>query len=262
MECCKRYSIRIQSWLQVIQKARMDDSTTYYLYIISNKIDDAVYIGITNNMNRRIREHLNNPSNKHLNAAMSLYGKSNFIFTIIKTTTRDKIDVLESDTIKEYRNKGIPVYNVSSGGLIGNGSPGEDHWNHTLTAEDVLHIRKLYASNICTQRDIAKMYNTGYKNISKIVRGERWVDVGGDITLIKQSISKVANRRKLSDAQVVEVRNETYEEYKYTNDIDISLISELYGISRQSMRLVLTGISYKELPGPLLGKDYYREYFT
>lgn len=233
---------------------------TYYLYSITNTKDKGTYIGVTNNTNRRFREHLHSTSNKYLKAAIEAYGKSSFIFTVLEVTTRDKIDELEVNTILNYRNKNVPLYNIAIGGLIGNGSPGEEHWNHTLTEQDIIHIRELYSSNTITQRKIAELYNTGYKNISKIIRGERWDKVAGPITTSKLQVSKVANRRKMTDTQIIEVRNKSLEEFNASGTINIPSIAELYGISRQSMRLLLKGISYTHISGPILGKDYYKDF--
>lgn len=238
----------------------MTEDEVYYVYKISNCIDGGTYIGITNDINRRFREHQNNSSNKYLKNAINIYGLDKFLFEIIATCTRGTVDVIEKDLISKLRDSGNLVYNIANGGLIGNGSPGEEHWNHELTEQDILNIRHTYASNLCTQRTLGILYNIGYKQVSKIIRGDRWASIGGPITLVKQDISKVANRRKLSDKQVEEVRNETLEEYRYSSKVDIPLIAELYGISRQSMRLLLKGISYSSIGGPILGIDYYKEF--
>lgn len=232
----------------------------YYLYTISNTIDNSKYVGITNDIQRRFREHKNGSSNKYLKVAQELFPENAFKYEIACIGTREYIDDLETKVISTYKTLGVNLYNVSNGGLIGNGSPGIEHWNASLTEQDVINIRNMYASNQITQRNLAIKYNIGYKTISKIVRGERWSCVGGPITLTKQSISKVANRRKISDDQVVEIRELAKEEYLDTNTLDISDIALVSGISRQNMKLILNGTSYKHLSGPILGVDYYREF--
>lgn len=232
----------------------------YFVYCITNNIDHSKYIGITNNPIRRRQEHLSSSSNKYLNNAIKLFGRDNFSFDIIHQCTLSTVDDIEKKYIETYKLNEVHLYNISKGGLIGNGTPGEDHWNVELTEQDVINIRILYASNKLTQRDIAKIFDVSYKHISKIIRGERWVDVEGPITLIKQQISKVANRRKLSDNQVIQVRQEAMEEYLHTNKLCIPEIAELYGVSRGNMRFILNGTTYSHLGGPILGKDYYKEF--
>lgn len=238
----------------------MKHSTKYYVYKIVNIVDNSVYIGITNDIARRKREHFSNSHNKYLNAAIKVFGEKCFEFSILQETTREEVDSIERNLIQKYKDLGATLYNVSKGGLIGNGAPGTEHWNHRLTEQDITNIRKLYASNKCTQRQLADIFNTGYKNISKIIRGQRWKDIEGPITTSVQPISKVANRRKLSDTQVLEVRYEAQEEYGITGTLHIPEIAELYGVSRGSMRMILKGISYPEIPGPLLGVDYYKDF--
>lgn len=232
----------------------------YYLYTITNTADSSVYVGITNDINRRFREHKLGSSNKYLRIAQELFDKSFFNYSVQCIGSKEYISDLEIKTIEFYRIIGTNVYNVSKGGLTGNGSPGEEHWNSVLNDQDILYIRNVYATNKITQRKLAEKFGIGYKSISKVVRGERWTHVGGSITLEKQEVSKVANRRKLSDLEVVEIRKLTKEEYLSTGSIDIPDISLVAGISRQSMRLLLKGISYKKLSGPILGKDYYKEF--
>lgn len=232
----------------------------YYLYTISNTIDNSRYVGITNDIQRRFREHKHGSSNKYLKVAQELFPENAFKYEIACVGNREYIDDLETKVISMYRAIGVNLYNISNGGLIGNGSPGIEHWNASLTEQDVINIRNMYASNQITQRNLAIKFNIGYKAISKIVRGERWSNAGGAVTLDKQNISKVANRRKLSDDQVVEIRELAKEEYLDTNTLDIPDIALVSGISRQSMRLLLKGTSYKNLPGPILGIDYYKEF--
>ena len=232
----------------------------YYLYSITNSIDNTKYIGITNDIKKRFREHTLNSSNRYLCSAIRLYGVNNFIFNIECIGSREYISDLEISTIAYYRRNKQLLYNISNGGLIGNGCPGEEHWNHSITEETVLHIRNMYASNLITQRNLALEFDIGYKAISKIVRGERWKEVGGPITTEKQQISKVANRRKLTDTQVVELRNQAKEEYLATNKIDIPDIANLIGVTRGNLRQLLLGTIYANLSGPLLRKDYYRDF--
>lgn len=232
----------------------------YTLYQIINLVNDSRYIGITNNISRREREHWSNSSNKSLNADIEKYGKANFVLQTISTHSREDIDNVERAAIKSYLEQGYVLYNVSKGGLIGNGAPGSEHWNHELSDTDIVNIRLKYATNAITQRDLAILYNTGFKNISKIVRGERWGHVEGPITSERKEISKVANRRKLTDIQVTQVRYEAQEEFSIIGTVSIPEIAEVYGVSRGSMRMILKGISYKELPGPIIGIDYYKDF--
>lgn len=232
----------------------------YYLYSITNTIDNTKYIGITNDTKRRFREHKTGSSNRYLAIAQEAFGIEAFVYKVECIGTRDYIDSLEPKLILSLKNSGQTLYNVAKGGLIGNGAPGEEHWNHVVSQEDVVHIRLAYASNNITQRDLALKYCIGYKAISKIVRGERWTEAGGPITLEKQSISKVANRRKLTDPEIIELRNIAKEEYELNGHVDIKDMADFAGIARGNMRHILKGEVYKNLTGPLLGVNYYLDF--
>lgn len=61
-----------------------------FLYRIFNVVDGKQYVGITNNLNRRWKEHRNElqgnrHGNAHLQAAWNLYRKENFIFEVLST---------------------------------------------------------------------------------------------------------------------------------------------------------------------------------
>lgn len=61
-----------------------------YIYCYTNKINGHKYVGQTNNIERRKREHLsdaNNPNSKEYNylfhKKLREYGEDNFIFSIL-----------------------------------------------------------------------------------------------------------------------------------------------------------------------------------
>lgn len=61
-----------------------------YIYKITNTINNKIYIGQTNDIKRRFREHKNlmygKVGNKHLYSAIKKYGLDSFIFEIIEET--------------------------------------------------------------------------------------------------------------------------------------------------------------------------------
>lgn len=61
-----------------------------YIYQITNKVNKKIYIGSTNNLEKRISQHItqlnhNAHCNKHLQAAWNKYGKENFNFEVLET---------------------------------------------------------------------------------------------------------------------------------------------------------------------------------
>ena len=227
-----------------------------YLYEVSTP--ELSYIGITIDPIRRKAEHLNYSHNSVLKDSI-LKHKENTIFKVLCIGSPKYIYSLESKVISEYRKYKV-LANISKGGEFSGGLTGEDHWNSTLYEEDIIRIRELAASGVYTHRNIADMYDVGYKAISKIVRGQRWKDIGGPITLERQEVSKVANRRKLTDEEVVYICNTCYFIFSTMGKFNLPDFADIYEVSRQSFRLMLKGKVYTELPRPILGKDYWIDY--
>ena len=219
---------------------------------------ELLYYGITCDPERRKNEHLKNSSNKFLRDSISRFGYGTF--SVLCIGSAEYIYSLEKSIIAHARIDKVNIANISSGGEFSGGMPGEAHWNSQLTDDDIISIRELATTNTVTHRRLAEMYNTGYKNISKIVRGERWTNVGGPITMERQSVSKVANRRKLTDEDVVYIRETCSFIFTRMGKFNIPEFATLYGVSRNSFRGMLNGTYYKALPGPLLGKDYWLDY--
>lgn len=81
------------------------------IYCIKNLINDKVYIGKTNNLKKRWKNHLfvlraNTHSNKHLQVAFNKYGESSFEFSILLSFTyfdNDELSKLEIECIKKYK---------------------------------------------------------------------------------------------------------------------------------------------------------------
>lgn len=108
----------------------------YYLYLITNKISNKIYIGITNDIKRRWGEHKRSSANPHLRNAIKKYGIENFKFeTIAQFKSEDDACNYEIELIaKEKRKNRKNVYNIAEGGTTG----------RTLSPED----RKILNSRI------------------------------------------------------------------------------------------------------------------
>lgn len=97
---------------------------TYYLYSITNKINNKAYIGQTVNPENRKEEHLScgDRSNSRLKKDIKKYGRENFEFEIIDDT-EDAIEAnfMESNLIEEeikFTNNRNEVYNIHPGGQL------------------------------------------------------------------------------------------------------------------------------------------------
>lgn len=120
--------------------------TMNYIYKIWNDYNNKIYIGITNNINRRMDEHRlgHDIKNSPIDKAINKHGWEHFSYEIIdKTEDREHAKELEQFYIKKY-NSYLQGYNATWGGddvsyLID--TAGENNPRALITTEDVKNIR-------------------------------------------------------------------------------------------------------------------------
>lgn len=102
--------------------------TPYYLYKITNNVNGKLYIGITNNPDRRKNQHwnfenrFNGKTVSILYQSMRKYGLENFDFEVICIGNKDYILDLEIKAISAYRTTEKKFgYNIKPGGDSGRG---------------------------------------------------------------------------------------------------------------------------------------------
>ena len=113
----------------------------YYIYKIENLINHKVYIGLTNNIERRRNRHFsdlrhNRHDNHFLQKEFNIYGEENFSFSVIfeDDITEKEIGDKEKYYIKQYDSY-KNGYNQNEGGNFG-ASNGGSH----LTEKDIFEI--------------------------------------------------------------------------------------------------------------------------
>lgn len=108
------------------------------IYKITNIINNKIYIGSSNNIYKRKREHfctLENGThcNAHLQRAYNFYGKNNFKFEIIEICEEKYLLEVEQIYLNKYFDNGIGCYNENP---IANKPPsqkGKTPWNKGKT---------------------------------------------------------------------------------------------------------------------------------
>ena len=105
-------------------KAKLINKTfMIVIYKAQNKINGKIYIGKTNNLPKRIREHTRYDVNNNLmfHKAIKSYGEENFEWEVIdQTDDLQKANELESYYIKKYNSFKPNGYNMTFGGDGGN----------------------------------------------------------------------------------------------------------------------------------------------
>lgn len=187
-----------------------------YVYLITNKINNKKYVGITNDYKKRWANHkcCNNPT-MAIAKAIKKYGAENFNFELIEENVPlEKIDEKEIYYIKLYEShvstgKG---YNISKGGrynIENSVRIGTDNGRALLNEEQVKYIKNhrdlpemiLYEqfSDIITYNTFKKVYlNKTYKNIKPTVEPYPF----------NFEFSCQFNKGKLTYSEVVELRQQ------------------------------------------------------
>ena len=99
------------------------DMNTKGIYIITNLISNAVYIGCTRTtFKHRLKSHIwalesNRHENSHLQNAYNKYGEDKFEFNVLcKIEDNDEIYDKEKYYIQQYKQNGYTLYNMTDGG--------------------------------------------------------------------------------------------------------------------------------------------------
>jgi group I intron endonuclease len=92
-----------------------------YIYKITNKIDNKIYVGQTiQDVEARWKDHLKRGSNcRYLKSAINKYGIDNFEFKLICITFDNQLDDMEIKYIEQYNSLVPNGYNLRLGGNSG-----------------------------------------------------------------------------------------------------------------------------------------------
>lgn len=151
------------------------------IYKITNKINNNAYIGLSVNIEKRWKSHIERSKNytnkeydKVLYKAFRKYGIENFSFEILENCDYDSLKEREKYWISYY-NTYEKGYNATPGGEQVDMN-GEKHPNHKLTEKDVIEIRKLWASKTLSTREMYYEYQNkiGKSGFKKIYTWQTW----------------------------------------------------------------------------------------
>ena len=218
------------------------------IYKITNKINGKSYIGQSNNIQRRFKEHIYK-NELAIEKAIHKYGFENFTFEILEECQIEDLDRLEKYYIKKYNTYKDYGYNCNEGGGV---SQYENNSNTKLTNKDVYYIREAYAMHK-RRKDVYELYKDKitFNSFARIWDGSTWAGIHSDVYTEenKKYYSRQATNGELSDKAV------------FTNDEVIKLreqyvnktAKELYclykdRISFQGFQQMLWGRSYSNLP--------------
>lgn len=189
------------------------------IYCYTNLINNKKYIGQTNNLKRRIKQHrvdsYHNYDDKRYNQiihqAIRKYGIENFQIEVLEDNISDEqIDEKEQYYIKKYNTMAPNGYNMTEGGLANKTAPVPSK----ISEEEYNQIVKAIENNM-SFKNIALKFNVSYSYISDINNGSRLFHQNIQYP-IRKSINnpdkeyyqKIIDKLKSSSSSQAEIANE------------------------------------------------------
>lgn len=214
------------------------------IYQIQNTLNGNSYIGLTNNIKRRIQEHRTpkNIKNKDtvLARAFRKYGKDNFTFKVLEIVD-DASQLAEREMY--WIEKLSPEYNMNQGGL--------GNLGRTLTEEQKAHLKQVGKTQWANrdenekQRIIRKNLTgrkTGYKHPKATREKLRQANLGKKVP--RDVVRKIAEANKISlrgntngNKAVIAISNNEMQ-LKFNSAVEAS---KLIGIHPSNITKVLKG---------------------
>lgn len=223
------------------------------IYLITNNINGKKYVGQSNDIERRYKEHCSPTRWMHskipVEYAIHKYGKENFTLSILEECPVEKLNERETFWIRTL-NTVEDGYNCNEGG--GTKLQGANNPNAKLTESQVMEIRLGYMAHE-RKKDIYEPY----KNIitwgafEKVFEGISWPDI----------LPEVFTEENKKYYSVGACKGENGSSAKFTNDevyqlrqkYVTSTAKQLYKdyqdrCSYSAFQHLLTGVTYSELP--------------
>lgn len=221
------------------------------IYKITNKINGKIYIGQSQNCERRFKEHCypNRFKNGYpIDVAIHKYGKENFSFEIIEECKKEELNLKETYWIQYYQSNTSKGYNCNIGGE--QFSIGENNGNSKVTEEDVKQIRLAYSQHQ-SKKDTYKLVQDRitFSSFESIWEGRTWIHVMPEVyTLDNKKFyatgENCINNQIYTNEEIIEFRKQYVN--KTAKEIYEALEAPL--MTFQSFQKMLNGTSFKNLP--------------
>lgn len=198
--------------------------------------ENNMYIGLTNDKERRLREH------------KSTF-KEPFYMEILHTgLTSQQACTLETTLIAKYREEyGSKLLNKADKGAAPTGVSGVQHKQSKLTQSEVSLLREVWTrtKGEVPLSNLAEEFNISVTSVHNVVQNKSYIDP--NYTPIKAGVRK--KKLTLEDVYAIRV------EYRDSRPTQASLAKK-YGITSQYLGRLVKGQYMPDAGGPILGRDY------
>ena len=221
------------------------------IYKITNKKTGKSYIGQSNDIERRFKEHQQKGASSciPLDVAIQKYGKDAFDYEIIEECALSQLNEKEEYYIQLYDTKNNG-YNCNDGG--NQQSIGLNNGRAKLSEEDVKIIRCAYRDHK-KQQDIYELFKDiiSFGYFQNVWQGQSWAHVMPEVFteenkkyyIYQNSKGENGASAAFTNEEVVKIRQ------RYVNESAKEIYSDYQDrVSYQTFQAMLWGRSYSNLP--------------
>ena len=221
------------------------------IYKITNKLNGKIYIGQSNNIQRRFVEHQGKGSDSRIpvDVAIEKYGYQNFSYEVVEECLTEQLNERETYWITYY-NSVENGYNCSLGG--NQQSTGENNGRAKLTEDDVRIIRTAY-NNHKRRKEVYKQFKDkiAFSTFANVWDGHTWNHIMPEVFteenkqyyMYHATDGGNSDFATLTDEEVIECRT------RYINETAREIHRQFEDrISYQAFQAMLWGRTYKNLP--------------
>ena len=218
------------------------------IYKITNKLSGKTYIGQSNDIERRFKEH-KCKKDIPVEIAIQKYGIENFIFEILEECSIDELDEKEKYYINLYNTYRGNGYNCNEGGGCSNY---ENNGRTKLTNEDVYDIREAYNKHL-RRKDVYENYKDkiAFGAFARIWDGSTWKGIHSDVYTPenKEYYKHQATNGESSDKAIFTNEEVIAMRTRYVNETADKIYEDYKDrCALQTLKAILWGNTYKDLP--------------
>lgn len=221
------------------------------IYKITNKKTGKSYIGQSNDIERRFKQHQQKGEKSRipLDIAIKKYGIDAFSYEIIEECSIEKLNERETYWI-QYYNTIKNGYNCSLG--ENQQSTGQNNGRAKLSEKDVINIRLAYA-NHKKQRDVYEQYKhlITFNSFQNVWQGRSWKYIMPEVFTKENKQYYIYENSKGSKSNVAALTNEEVitARKRYVNETAKQIYQDYKNkLSYQTFQQILWGRRYKNLP--------------
>lgn len=221
------------------------------IYLITNNLNNKKYVGQSNNIERRLKEHCYPGRFRNgypIDVAIHKYGKENFTFEILEECLLEELNSKEEYWINYFHSNGQNGYNCNPGGE--QSSIGENNGNAILNENDIVSIRTDYMNHVSQAKSYERFENKiTFSTFQGIWQGDAWPHIMPEVYTEE---NKSYYKRGGNAVDVFSEKEVTHYRTLYITQTADEIYSKIPSIQSKvtlnAFKKMLAGMTYKNYP--------------